>query len=247
MANNVFKDRQAKESRSFTSQFITMGVKMLKIIKVEIKESKSSSRVQHYFHVETPEIGGDFEGFKREDGSFAKGLIGKVKLGIYFDPESDAEGDTKRKEQFLDDITLMAEKAEVRSELNEINANNWADMLEQFSEIIQEKFMWFVLTAEEYAKGKFALSFASAITGKNEEGGYDFSVLVKHKDFGKTLNRDEQGNLIQVEGVNVVGENAGKKETLTFDPQYHLKPFEESDIEANVGIDMSNTNNDLPF
>ena len=246
-----FKNRTTKEGSPFSSQFITYGVKLLKIVDIEVKAAKEGNRVQHIFHVETPAIGKNFSGFEREDGTKAEGLIGKVKLSIYFDPIATEGGDYDRREQFLDDITLIAEKAEVREALDEIDENlGWEETLTEYVKIIKDKFMWFLITAEEYDKGKFVLSFGTAPSSKNESGGYNYTVIVKNANFHieGTLIRDEKSNLVEVRGTNVVGENKGKKASIKFDSQYHLKAYEPADVENNLGLDMADVgDDDLPF
>lgn len=250
----MFKNRQTKEGRTSTGQFITYGVKLLKIVDIEIKESKKSERIQHIFHVETPAIGGTFEGFERENGIVAEGLVGKVKLGIYFDPTATEGNDFRNKERFLDHITLMAEKAGVRELLNEFpDGMEWADMLEKFTGIIKDKYMWFLVAADEYDTGKYALEFGTMPMGKDENDKWIFTIVVKHADFHKTdgeLIRDEETqNLIQVKGTNVVGENAGKKDIIKYDPYYHMDAYQAGDQEAASGLaaDIAGADNDLPF
>ena len=251
----MFKNRQTKEGRSSSGQFITYGVKLLKIVDIELKKSGKSERIQHIFHVETPAVGGTFEGFKREDDTIAEGLIGKIKLGIYFDPNATEGNDYRNKEQFLDHITLMAEKAEVRELLNEFpDGIEWEDMLEKFTEIVKDKYMWFLVAADEYDTGKYALEFGTMPMGKDEDDKWIFTVVVKHAEFhkakeGELIRDEETQNLIQVKGTNVVGENKGKKDTIKYDPYYHMDAYQVSDQEASSGLsaDIAGAHNDLPF
>ncbi len=244
----MFKNREVKEGKSFTSQFISYGVKQLKIVGITAKVSKKeSARIQYTFEMETPAIGGDFEGFEGEDGTKAAGLIGRVRYNAWFNPELVEDED--KMNQFLDDITLMADKAGVREELDALPEDiSWNEMIESLVTIFKDRFMWFLITAEEYAKGKFNLALGSIPAGKKDNGSWNFVLAVKHADFHKKnseVTKDEKGNVIVLKGTTVVGENAGKVDSLTFDPIYHLKPLEEGDLEDGLGATTSGTG--LPF
>jgi len=252
-----FEIKKPVEAKEFTRQYISYGVKLLKINNIELKESKSSEKIQHIFHVETPAIGGKFEGAELEDGTKAKGLVGKVKLGLYFDHNSDEAYDTKQRNEFLQALALITEKAGKFEEFEKAanKASSWEDLLKSFKELIKDEFFWFVIAGEEYKKGKYALSFAQVPLEKDINGKWSFGLIVKNKDFhkkkGSKLIRDEQGNLVEVHGTTVMGDNAGKKAVIKFNPEYHLTPYEESDddlgLENELEGAITEDTNDLPF
>lgn len=248
----MFKDREAKETKSRTTQFITFGVKLLQIVEIEVKHSKKSNRIQHVFHMETKPVGKTFDGFQRDNGVKAEGLIGRVQLGYYFDPSADADDwDKEQKEKFLDNITLMAEKTEVREELNNIRTEDWEEMIAQCNELLKGKYLWCVISGKEYEEGKYTYSFGEGIISKNDNNEYIKGIIVKHENFvtdAKNLVKNESGNVIAASGINIVGANSEKKDKITFDPKYHLKPFEPSDSETNLDLNKpEDTSDDLPF
>jgi hypothetical protein len=246
--SSLFKDRKVTEGSSFSKQFISYGIRMLKVNKIEIVESKKTpSRVQHVFYVETPEIGGGFKGFKDEESGYeAKGLIGKVKFGQYFDPDSEDAYDLRQKQSFLDDLFLVAEKAEITDQLAQLDESTpWPKVISTIEKALKDKFLWFLVTGEEYQKGKFILSFGTVPLGKDEDGKYIFRILVKEPKFHKQIIRDDAGTIIEVKGENTIGEHKGVKATLKFDPTYHLKAYEASD--ADGGLNLGVNDGDLPF
>jgi hypothetical protein len=236
-----FKNVETKESKGFTQQYIGYGIHLLKINRAEIKRSSKGDKIQIKFNVEGPEIK-DFEGADLGDGVKAKGLVGWVNLGSYFDPN-----DSFRVNALLANLKAIAEKANVADKLEAIEASTIEDLIEKFIRIVQGKFLWFLIKGDEYeSNGKrgYALSFKEFKVGE-EEGKKLFQIVVKEEKFKETIE-EKDGRIVKVFGTNTIGSSIGKKDTLEFNPTYDLKPLEPSDKEAEED-ELSKAKDDLPF
>lgn len=222
MSKLSFKNRETKEISGFTNQYIGYGIHLLKINGAELKTS-STGKYQVKFLVEGKPLDGNFVGADLPDGTKAKGLVGRVNLGIYFSPDDDF-----KVESLMNNLMYIAEKAEVLDKVSAIEATNIEDLLDKFCKAVANKYMWFVIKGDEYSKdGKsgFALSFKEGKVGQNGDQKL-FQVYCKHEKFfngdAKDITRDGD-RIIKLFGVNVVGSAIGRRDSINFDPKYDLK------------------------
>jgi len=233
-----FKKTETKETTGFSQQFITYGVNLLKINQIEAKPSAKGDKVQIKFHVEGPSMGKDFVGADLEGGGKAEGLVGKVNLGIYFDPT-----DENKISALMNNLMYIAEKAEIADAVQKIEADSLESLLEGYTKLIRNKFVWFIVKAEQYeSNGKtgFALSFKEGKIGKDENDKDIYQVFAKHVNFKEAAEITD--NIIyKVKGTNIVGSNAGKKDVLEFNPKYDLKMLGKADNDPDItNTDVSN-------
>lgn len=234
---NTKNTTTAEPIGGFQSQFISYGIHLLKINGFELKVAKTN-KVQVKFLVEGPEIP-NFDGAELPDGNKAKGLVGRVNLGIYFDTE-----DETKINSLLANLKAIAEKADVVSALDAIEADNLEDFLTKFMKVIRGKYMWFIIKGDEYEKdGKkgYALSFKEGKVGE-QDGKKLFQIYVKEKDFKENVI-ENNGRIIKITGTNTLGSSIGKKDSLEFNPNYDLKLLDKSDVESG-GDELSDAKND---
>ncbi len=247
---SFYKGRKSAEP---TTQRFLYGIRLLKLNRIEIIESKKpEGRVAHVFHMETPPVSETFKGATDDTtGHTAKGLVGRVMFGQWFNPErTDDDYDSAKKEQFLDDVVLLAEKVEAREKLDEIAEDaTWAEMIEHLESVLKDKYIWVLVTGEENDKGMFNLSFGTIPIGKDEQDKPIFSLIVKHQDFhkggDKVISKDDNGIMTEVRGLNVIGENKGAKANIKFEEKFHLKRYKAGDGDG-LNLDPSK-HDDLPF
>lgn len=241
-----FKNTTTQEPvGGFQNLYISYGINLLKISNIEIKTA-STGKIQVKFLTEGKEIPG-FEGADLGDGVKAKGLIGRINLGSYFDKE-----DEFKVNSLLSNLMAIAEKAGVADKLKEIEAKDIEDLLSKFVKIVNGKFMWFIIKGDQYEKdGKkgYGLSFKEGKVGE-ENGKKIFQIFVKEEKFMESVE-EVDGRIIKVKGINSVGSSIGKKETLEFNPKYDLKLLEKSDPEPDANDELNaaknDTSDDLPF
>jgi len=217
--NLNFNNTNTQETKGFVSSFLNYGGNLCKINYIETVKSKDESKVQLKFWVEGKEIPG-FEGQELPDGSKAKGHVGKVKMGIYFDPKDDSKLGA-----LMNNLMYIAEKAEVADKVKTIEASTLEELLTKYQKVIANKFVWFVFKAEEYeANGKrgFSYSFKEGKVGQDTNGKDVYQVFCKHEKF-KTSEEKDGDIVIKVKGTNQVGSNIGATDTLEFNPKYDLK------------------------
>lgn len=128
------------ESKSKLSKFLTYGgPQNLKINKIEVETAQTGSKRAVFFMegkpVETP-------GWQGEEG--AAGQIGRVRT-MYMKSD-DAYNN------FLTDIGIIADKIGNRAQVDAIKANNFDDYIQQLNKYITGKYLWFIVTGEEYPK-----------------------------------------------------------------------------------------------
>lgn len=227
MAKLNFKNKEVKETSGFNQMYIGYGINLLKINGFEVKDA-STGKIQIKLLVEGPEIGGGFEGADLGDGVKAKGLIGRVNMGIYFDKE-----DSSKLDWLMKNLMYIAEKADVLDKLKELEVDSIEELLEKFVKIVRGKFMWFVIKGDQYEKdGKtgFALTFKEGMVGKDGDTRL-YQIYCKHKDFMENTIKDGD-RIIKITGKNVVGSSIGKADSLEFNPQYDLKLLGTPDKES---------------
>ncbi len=81
-------------------------------------------------------------GWQGEDG--AAGQIGKVRSSYMKSDES--------YNNFLTDIGIIADKIGIRAQVDAIKAENFDDYINQLNKYITGKYLWLVVTGEEYPK-----------------------------------------------------------------------------------------------
>ena len=242
---NFNNTNQPTETTGFVNQRISYGVNLLTFNAIEFKTS-STGKLLMNCHVEGPALGAGFEGADRPDGSKAQGLVGKVDLGIYFDPEDQVQVNNA-----MNNLMFIATKMGVEQQVRDIKASSIEELIEKYIAIVQGKFAWFVLKGKEYLyndKVYVGLSFKESKIGKNAEGNDVYQVFCKHIDFKDTdvePVRDDKDVIIKLKGHNVVGSSIGKSDTLIFDVQYDYKSIEPSDSEdsdlgSNPGSELGN-------
>lgn len=234
MALHFKKDQKPKETSGFLPQFINYGVNLLKINHIELKES-STGKFQVKLWMEGPNMGPDFIGADLPDGTKAKGLVGKVNLGVYF-----ALDDEFKMDSLMNNLLYIAEKAEVAEKVRGIEADTLEELLKEYTSIIKNKYMWFIVKADEYNKNRFALSLKEGKVGQDGEGKKIFQVFCKHANFGTIEGADVviNGVIFKLKGFNQVGSSIGKADILEFNPDYDLIPFEASDDEDDSDSDI---------
>lgn len=239
-----FKKVETREVTGFTNMYISYGIHLLKINNVEVKTA-STGKIQIKFLTEGKEIPG-FEGADLGDGVKAKGLVGRINLGSYFDVN-----DEFRVNLLLANLKAIAEKAGVVDKLDAIEANTVEDLLNKFVKIVQGKYLWFVIKGTEYlskeGKKGFELTFKESKVGE-ENGKKLFQIVVKEEKFKETIT-EADGRIVKVNGTNTIGSSIGKKDSLEFNPTYDLKLLEASDKEADDTQDeiTAAKADDLPF
>jgi hypothetical protein len=229
---------ETTETTGFVSQFIKYGCNKLKINHIELRDSSTGKKLVKIW-VETEPLPGNFEGAELQDGTKAKGLVGKVSLGIYIDTANEA-----KVTGLLNNLKFVAEKANVLTEVAAIEASTLEEFMAKYVKIIKGKYMWFIIKAREYEKGKYDLSFKEGKIGEDKDGNKVYQVFCKNGDFKDS--KDTEGIVVkediiyEVKGQNVIGKSSGKSDTLVFDPSWDLKEFETSDTEdADISTDIS--------
>lgn len=128
------------EIKSGESQFITYGIQNLMITGMEVKISNTGSK-QIVFNVESETIGGNF---KPHDTAINGGKIGTIRTSY-------VKENSSQEEELKEQLTLIADKLEVRSELDEKSENceTLEDFVSVFLQLVKSKIARFKIVTEQ--------------------------------------------------------------------------------------------------
>lgn len=118
------------------SKYITYGIQVLKINKMDIKVASTGSK-QVVFSVEGSPIKED--GFEGIDG--AKGAVGRITT-MYMKPEQEKD--------LIMIFGKIADAMDVRDKLDAVTSTTLEDYVEKVSKVIAGKFANFVVATEQY-------------------------------------------------------------------------------------------------
>ena len=241
MSIKLGKKADTKVIKEFQQQFMTYGFNLVRFTKMELKTA-STGTVKLICYLETKPIGGDFVGFKEQDGTVHEGLIARADLGIYFDKNDPSK--------LQDNLTVLASELGFSdNQMNEISADSIEIFLNQYIKMIDGKYTWVMLKASEYenAKGKINLNLAifEEYAGKDTNGKSSFQIFCRPENFKESIVKDSDDNIIELVGFNKEGESIGKKKTMRFDKtsNYHYEALEAADVEDDDDDDISDAEN----
>lgn len=180
--------------------YLPHGIVYAKINRLEVQKASSTDSRKVIFHLEGPAINDPlFQGVDK-----AKGQVGRMQTGFM--------KQSKAYEEFQEQLCIIAAKLNLRKEVDEVTSDSFEDYVGSISKILSGKFLWWVIAAEEYAKGKTTLK------------------LPKY-GFVKADAEVDPATLVMTNGIGTEIRNAAGVVQLTFDPSksYHFRPFVEPD------------------
>ena len=132
--------------KSSESKFMTYGVQLAMVISGEVRVSPQGVK-RVIFNMEGPEV--KSAGFEPDPASKKGGKVGHVEFAGYI---KENVADDQGLKDFLERVSIVANKLGVIDAVNAINAPTTEAFIEQLIPIIRGKFAWWAVTGREYAK-----------------------------------------------------------------------------------------------
>lgn len=180
--------------------YLLHGINYAKINRLEVQKAANTDSRKVVFHLEGPAVADPlFQGVDK-----AKGQVGRMQTAFL--------KQSKAYEEFQEQICIIAGKLGVRQEIDEITSDSFDEYVAKIAPLLTGKFLWWVIAAEEYAKGKTTLK------------------LPKY-GFVKAPAEVDPSTLVITNGIGTEIRNAAGVVQLTFDPtkSYHFRAFVEPD------------------
>lgn len=180
--------------------YLLHGINYAKINKLEVQKASSTDSRKVIFHLEGPPVNDpQFQGVDK-----AKGQVGRMQTGFL--------KQSKAYEEFQEQLCIIAGKLGVRKEIDEITSDSFEEYIAKISTLLVGRYLWWVIAAEEYAKGKTTLK------------------LPKY-GFVKAEGEVDPTTLVLTNGIGTEIRNSAGVVQLIFDPSkaYHFRAFVEPD------------------
>jgi len=267
----MFNKKQESDKTQGGSYQLPYFFNLVKVTGLAKHDSSKNSTV-FKLELEDKSDNPDFEGFKRIDGTKAKGRIAEVDLGVYTKANN-----FKAVSDLMSQLVLLSTKAgiDVNAEYGTIfekaflvDKNGEPTGLKEETQeylfkvvnaivkkmIAKGGYFWVFINAEEYKPGKFGnYKFSQYNVGTKDKP--DFIVWCKSEKCVTKTTIDEE-LIIGVEGINALGTNKGEdfKKMRQVGNEWELKPFKadeyEDELDGNTSIDDNDSieeDDGLPF
>lgn len=135
---------------------LSPGNHLVSIYDVELQNGYNPGSMQVILRVEGPNLGPQFDGFLKDKnnagGAKFTGQVGRVRLSPYaFEDKTFADGSKVTRDQsMLVAIDRLAMSAGVQSQVKDINASDWNDMIGQVKKLLVGKSINVCIGAKEY-------------------------------------------------------------------------------------------------
>jgi hypothetical protein len=183
------KDVQSTSGSSY-KKTLSPGNHLVNIYDVELQNGYNPGSMQIILRVEGPSLGPQFDGFLKDKnnpgGPKFAGQVGRVRVSPYaFEDKTFADGSKVTRDQsMLVALDRLAMSAGVQSQVKDINASDWQDMINQAKRFLIGKSINVCIGAKEYTNKQgykeFDLFLPRPKDGKYSHVGSDTSNLMEY-------------------------------------------------------------------
>ena len=194
------KNVPASTGSSF-KKTLSPGNYLVKIYDIELQNGYNPGSMQIILRVEGPDLGPQFDGFLRDKdnagGAKFTGQVGRLRLSPYaFEDKTFADGSKVTRDQsMLVAIDRLAASADVQTEVKNINASDWTDMINQIKKLFMGKSINVCIGAKEYT---------------NKQGYKEYDLFLPRPKDGKYshVGADTTNLMIYDADVHIIKEKA---------------------------------------
>lgn len=214
------KNVQSSTGSSF-KKTLSPGNHLAKIYDLELQNGYNPGSMQIILRVEGPAIGPEFDGFLKDKnnpgGPKFTGQVGRVRLSPYaFEDKTFADGSKVTRDQsMLVALDRLAMSAGVQTEVKNINASDWNDMINQAKKFLVGKSLNLCIGAKEYT---------------NKQGYKEYDLFLPRPKEGKYshVSATDNSNLMTYDAnTHIIKEKAA----ATVD---HFEPAVSADDDFNI-------------